>query len=90
VSERWDGTWVIYPKAHMVADKYEDIWNINETMCALGVFTNAQVLASSTKKKAYIKSPEDREWISIIETISATGVKLQCLVIFKGKHLQST
>jgi hypothetical protein len=21
VSERWDGTWVIYPKAHTVADK---------------------------------------------------------------------
>jgi hypothetical protein len=48
------------------------------------------VLASATKKKAYIKSPEDRKWVSIIETISATGVKLQCLVIFKGKHLQST
>lgn len=70
--------------------QYEDMWNMDETGCALGVCTNAQVLASSTKKKAYIKSPEDREWVSIIETISATGVKLQCLVIFKGKHLQST
>jgi hypothetical protein len=70
--------------------QYEDIWNMDETGCALGVCTNAQVLASSSKKKAYIKSPEDREWVSTIETISATGVKLQCLVIFKGKHLQST
>jgi hypothetical protein len=70
--------------------QYEDMWNMDETGVALGVCTNAQVLASSTKKKAYIKSPEDREWVSIIETISATGVKLQCLVIFKGKHLQST
>jgi hypothetical protein len=70
--------------------QYEDIWNMDETGCALGVCTNSQVLASATKKKAYIKSPEDREWVSIIETISATGVKLQCLVIFKGKHLQST
>ncbi|OWY49386.1 CENP-B protein [Alternaria alternata] len=33
---------------------------------------------------------EDREWVSIIETISATGTKLYRLVIFKGKHLQST
>jgi hypothetical protein len=24
VSERWDGTWVIYPKAHTVADRYEE------------------------------------------------------------------
>ena len=70
--------------------QYEDIWNMDETGVALGVCTNAQVLASSSKKKTYVKSPEDREWVSIIETISATGVKLQCLVIFKGKHLQST
>ena len=70
--------------------QYEDIWNMDETRVALGVCTNSQVLASSAKKKAYIKSPEDREWVSIIETISATGIKLQCLVIFKGKHLQLT
>ena len=63
---------------------------MDETGCALGVCTNSQVVASSSKKKAYIKSLEDREWVSIIETISAVGVKLQCLVIFKGKHLQST
>ncbi|KAF1930156.1 uncharacterized protein M421DRAFT_49574, partial [Didymella exigua CBS 183.55] len=33
---------------------YEDIWSMDETGVALGVCTNAQVLASSTKKKAYI------------------------------------
>lgn len=70
--------------------QYEDIWNMDETGIALGVCTNTQVLASLSKKKAYIKSPEDREWVSVIEAISATGAKLQCLVIFKGKHLQST
>ncbi|EMD84635.1 hypothetical protein COCC4DRAFT_140819, partial [Bipolaris maydis ATCC 48331] len=37
-----------------------------------------------------VKSPEDREWVSMIETVSATGAKLQCLVIFKSKHLQTT
>jgi hypothetical protein len=63
---------------------------MDETGVALGVCTNSRVVASSSKKKAYIKSPEDREWVSIIETISATGIKLQCLVIFKGKHLQTT
>ncbi|USP74402.1 hypothetical protein yc1106_01676 [Curvularia clavata] len=70
--------------------QYEDIWNMDETGVALGVCTNARVLASSSKKKAYVKSPEDREWVSIIETVSATGAKLQCLVVFKGKHLQTT
>ena len=56
--------------------QYEDIWNMDETGVALGVCTNSQVVASSLKKKAYIKSPENREWVSIIETISAVGVKL--------------
>ncbi|KAF1922863.1 uncharacterized protein M421DRAFT_426485 [Didymella exigua CBS 183.55] len=45
--------------------QYEDMWNVDETGVALGVGTNAQVLASSIKKKAYMKaymkSPEDRE-----------------------------
>lgn len=63
---------------------------MDETGVALGVCTNSQVVASSSEKKAYIKSPEDREWVSIIKTVSATGVKLQCLVIFKGQYLQST
>jgi hypothetical protein len=63
---------------------------MDETGVALGVCTNFQVVASSSRKKAYSKSPEDREWVSIVESISATGVRLQCLVIFKGKHLQST
>lgn len=36
------------------------------------------------KKKALLKSTENREWVSILESISAAGVKLQYLVIFKG------
>jgi hypothetical protein len=56
--------------------QYEDIWNMDETGVALGVCTNSRVVASSSKKKAYIKSLEDREWVLIIETISATGIKL--------------
>jgi hypothetical protein len=67
-----------------------DIYNMDETGIALGVYTNTQVLASSSKKKAYIKSPEDREWVTIIECISAAGERLQCLVIFKGQNLQTT
>ena len=68
----------------------ENTYNMDETGVALGVCTNTRVLASSTKKKAYIKAPENREWVSIIECISATGRKLRCAVIFKGKSLQTT
>jgi len=39
----------------------------------LGMCVNSQVLASLSKKRTYIKSPEDREWVLIVETVSATG-----------------
>ncbi|KAF2687502.1 CENP-B protein, partial [Lentithecium fluviatile CBS 122367] len=70
--------------------RVEDIWNMDETGIALGVCANSRVLGSSRQTKAYIKSPENREWASTIESISATGRKLRCAVIFKGQSLQTT
>jgi hypothetical protein len=37
------------------------VYNMDETGVALGVCTNTRVLASLSKKKAYVKSPKDRE-----------------------------
>jgi hypothetical protein len=62
----------------------ENTYNMDETGLALGVCTNTRVLSSSQKKKAYIRSPENREWVSIIECVLAAGRKLRCAVIFKG------
>jgi hypothetical protein len=67
-----------------------DVWNLDEMGVALGVCTNSQVLGSSTKKKAYLMEPGNREWASVLETVSASGRKLRCLVIFKGKYLHTT
>ena len=67
-----------------------DTYNMDETGIALGVCTNTRVVSSSKKKKAYIRSPENREWVSIIECVSAIGRKLRCAVIFKGQSLQTT
>ena len=63
---------------------------MDETGVALGVCTNTRVLASSKKKKAYVKSPENREWASVLECMSTAGRKLRCAVIFKGQSLQTT
>jgi hypothetical protein len=53
---------------------------MNETeVCA-----NTRILPSSQKKEACNRSPEHREWVSIIECVSATGQKLL------GSHLQRT
>jgi hypothetical protein len=68
----------------------EDIWNMDETGIGLGVCTNARVLATSSKKKAYTGSPENREWVSVNKCVSAVGQKLRYAVIFKGNHLQTT
>ncbi|OCK74230.1 hypothetical protein K432DRAFT_311149, partial [Lepidopterella palustris CBS 459.81] len=67
--------------------RLENIYNIDKTGIALGVYINTQVLTSLKKKKAYIKSLKNREWVLIIEIISAIGRKLRCLVIFKGQNL---
>jgi hypothetical protein len=66
------------------------VYNIDETSVALGVCLNSRVVASSLKKKANVKSPKDREWVLIIKCVLATGKRLRCAIIFKGKNLQST
>ena len=48
---------------------------------------NSQVLGKAGKKRTYVKSPENREWVSIMETINPMGMKIRLLVIFKGKNL---
>ena len=63
---------------------------MDETGIALGICSNQQVIGRIDTTQSYKATPENREWVSIIETISATGRRLQCLVIFKGNMLQST
>jgi hypothetical protein len=48
---------------------------MDETGIALGVCTNTRVIAQARKCKAYIKTPGDHEWVSVIEAVSATGQK---------------
>jgi hypothetical protein len=63
---------------------------MNETGIALGGCRNTQVIARANKLQAYIESPGDGEWVSIIEMILAAGQKLRCMVVFKRKSLQTT
>ena len=63
---------------------------MDEAGIALGVYTNSKVLASSKKKRTYIQSPQDREWVLVVETISATGQPIRPIIIFKGKEPQTT
>ena len=64
-----------------------DFYNVNETGIALGVNRNVNVIDLSFTDRTIIKPPEDREWVSIIKTISASSRILRPLIIFKGKSL---
>ncbi|KAI1007828.1 hypothetical protein K3495_g393 [Podosphaera aphanis] len=68
--------------------KAEDMWNMDEQGLGLGICSNTMVVASSQVRRASVKSPENREWVSTLEAISATGKIIKPLVIFKGKNLQ--
>jgi len=70
--------------------KPQHIWNMDETGIALGVCQNQWVIGKASTKKSYIKSPENREWVSILKTISADGVSIRPVVIFKGQSLQTS
>jgi hypothetical protein len=60
---------------------------VDETGIALGICSNQIVLGAAGTKKTYLNTPENREWASIVETGSAEGASLRCLVIFKGQSL---
>ena len=61
---------------------------MDETGVALGVCDNQNCLGDASTAFALVKTPETREWVTIIEIISAVGRRLQALVIFKGQSLQ--
>jgi len=48
------------------------------------------VLGGSGKRKTYIQSPENREWVLVIEAINGTGYFIRPLVMFKGKDVQTS
>jgi hypothetical protein len=68
----------------------ENTWNMDEQGLGLGLCMNSVVFGTAGKRKAYVTTPETREWVSTIEAISAFGRKLQAAIIFKGQALQST
>ncbi len=66
----------------------EDVWNMDESGIALGVCIHQKVIGTSLSTSVRKKTPENREWVTIIELVSAAGAHTRCLVIFKGKNVQ--
>ena len=70
------------------ATKPENRYNMDEAGIMEGLGENGLVVGSSEKRSIQKKTPGARAWTSFIECVSATGVSLPPLVIFKGKSVQ--
>ena len=70
--------------------QWKNSYNMDEVGVALGVYSNQTTVGTSNTSFSIKKTPESREWVSMIEVISAIGQRLQTLVIFKGKNLQTS
>ena len=62
-------------------------YNMDELGILEGLGLNGLVIGDSNLRVLYRKSPDSRIWTTIIECISAAGIALPPLVIFKGKHV---
>jgi DDE superfamily endonuclease/Tc5 transposase DNA-binding domain/helix-turn-helix, Psq domain len=70
------------------AIKPENRYNMDEAGIMEGLGENGLVVGSAEKRSIQRKTPGSRVWTSFLECISATGVSLPPLVMFKGKSVQ--
>ena len=83
----FDYFWAVMTHHHI---DIANIWNCDEHGLGMGVCTNQRVIGSTQKSRSYIKTPENRDWVTIIEACSIDGRSTDPLILFKGKDLQST
>jgi hypothetical protein len=69
----------------------QDIYNFDETGFQMGVASTAKVVTGSyhTTSRVRALQPGNREWVTVIESINASGWILPPMVIFAGKVHQS-
>jgi hypothetical protein len=69
----------------------EDIYNFDETGFQMGVIMTAKVITGSERAgKPVCIQPGNREWVTVIESISSCSWSLPPIVIFEGKVHIST
>ena len=64
----------------------EDTYNMDEKGIALGIAGKERVLCSKHQLQAYKAQDSNREWISLIDCISADARLLSLFIIFKAKR----
>ena len=68
----------------------ENVWNMNESGIVLSVYMYQKVIRTSSSTSIRKRTPENREWVTIIELVSVTEAHIRYLVIFKDKNVQTS
>ena len=69
------------------AIKPENRWNMDEAGIMEGQGENGLVVGSIDRHQIQKKQPGSKAWTSFIECVSAVGIVLRPLLIFKGKAI---
>jgi hypothetical protein len=70
--------------------KPESIWNMDETGFRIGIPGGERVIVPRTANVLYTPSPENRTSITVIETVSTTGITIPPVLVIPGKiHMDS-
>jgi hypothetical protein len=69
----------------------EDIYNFNKTGFQMGVISTAKVITGSERAGRPVSiQPGNREWVTVIESVSSSSWSLPPMIIFEGKVYIST
>jgi sarcosine oxidase delta subunit len=63
----------------------EDVYNVDEKGIMMGVSNKVKVIISKYEKRQHMSDSGCREWVSLIECISAVGKALDPWLVFKGR-----
>jgi hypothetical protein len=64
----------------------QDTYNMDEKGFCIKAIQRAYVLIPVGEREAFLRQNGNREWVSIIETISATDETLSSYIIFKAVY----
>jgi DDE superfamily endonuclease/helix-turn-helix, Psq domain/Tc5 transposase DNA-binding domain len=68
----------------------QDIYNMDEKGFCMGAIQRSHVFIPVSEKEAFLRQDGNREWISVIESISGSGETLPSFIIFKAVYQQSS
>jgi hypothetical protein len=63
----------------------DDIYNFDETGFAMGLTATAKVVTRAKYYRRFVMQPGNREWVTAIEAVNASGWALPPCIVFKGK-----